>query len=358
MKWRQEMGLLENAISNITGLDQEAMAEARRRQDELTKPQGSLGMLEEISIRLAGIFGMAIPPLGKKVVIVMAGDHGVVEEGVSRFPQEVTPQMVLNFLRGGAAINVLARHAGAEVRVVDIGVATEVSGPGLLARNVRRGTANMAKGPAMSREEAVRALETGIQVAWEEIEAGALYLATGDMGIGNTTPSSAITSVLAGLDPEEVTGRGTGLDEEARRRKAEVIRRAIEVNRPDPGDPIDVLSKVGGLEIAGIAGVVLGAASRRRPVLVDGFISGAGALVAGALAPGSRDFMIASHLSMEPGHRVILDKLGLRPVIHADMRLGEGTGAALGFLVVEAAVKILAEMATFGEAGVAGPVQG
>ena len=350
------MGLLEATISGIGELDSGAMAEAQSRQDQLTKPQGSLGMLEELSIRLAGIFGETIPPLGKKVVIVMAGDHGVVEEGVSRFPREVTPQMVLNFLRGGAAINVLARHAGAEVRVVDVGVATEVSGPGLIVRKVRNGTANMTRGPAMSREEAVRAIEVGIEVALEEIDKGALYLATGDMGIGNTTPSSAITSVLVGEDLELVTGRGTGLDEEARLAKVEVIRKAIALNEPDPGDPLDVLSKVGGLEIAGIAGVILGAASRRRPVVIDGFISAAGALVAAALAPSSQAFMVASHLSMEPGHRVILDKLGLRPVIHADMRLGEGTGAALTFFLLEAAVKILAEMATFDEAGVSGPV--
>ncbi len=350
------MSILERTLSQIEELDGRAMEMARKRQDSLTKPQGSLGALEEISVQLAGIFGRPLPPLGKKVVIVMAGDHGVVEEGVSLFPQEVTPQMVLNFLRGGAAINVLARHAGAEVRVVDVGVAEDVVGEGLIVRKIRRGTANMAKGPAMSREEAVRALEVGIQVAEEEVEAGALYLATGDMGIGNTTPSSAITAVLTGTDPEEVTGRGTGLDDEGRKRKVEVIRRAIRVNQPDPEDPLDVLSKVGGLEIAGIAGVVLGAAARRRPVLVDGFISGAGALVAAALAPRSRDYMIASHLSQEAGHRAALGRLGLKPLIHADMRLGEGTGAALGFLLVEAAVKIISEMATFDEAGVSGPV--
>lgn len=349
------METIEDALAAVPELDREAMREARERQDQLTKPRGSLGVLEEISERLAGIYGDPRPLPGRKVVIVMAADHGVTEEGISLYPAEVTAQMVLNFLAGGAAINVLARHAGAEVRVVDIGVKVPVRGEGLVSRKVRPGTDNMARGPAMAREEAVRALQVGMEVARVEIERGARVLATGDMGIGNTTAASAVTACLCGCDPVEVTGRGTGIDDEALERKVEVVRRALEVNRPDPSDPLDALCKVGGLEIAGLAGVMLAAAAARVPVLVDGFISGAGALVAAGLQPRAAHFMIASHLSVEKGHAVLLEKLGLHPVIRANMRLGEGTGAALAFFVVDAAMKILDEMATFAEAGVSGP---
>ncbi len=346
---------MQRVISGIGELDEEAMRAARTRQDQLTKPQGSLGMLEDISVRLAGIFGDPRPLPGRKAVIVMAADHGVAEEGVSLYPQEVTAQMVLNFLSGGAAINVLSRHAGAEVRVVDIGVKSVVEREGLVSRKVKPGTDNMIKGPAMSREEAVAALEVGIEVAEAEIRKGVRFLAAGDMGIGNTTAASAITACMSGLDPREVTGRGTGIGEDALERKVEVVRRALQVNTPDPSDPLDVLAKVGGLEIAGIAGVMLAAAAARCPVLVDGFISGAGALIAAGLQPRAAHFMIASHLSVEKGHAVILERLGLHPVIRADMRLGEGTGAALAFFIVDAAMKILSEMATFEEAGVSGP---
>ncbi|MBC7246258.1 MAG: nicotinate-nucleotide--dimethylbenzimidazole phosphoribosyltransferase [Actinobacteria bacterium] len=349
------MGTSEAAPAAVPELDREAMREARERQDQLTKPRGSLGVLEEISVRLAGIYGDPRPLPGRKAVIVMAADHGVTEEGVSLYPAEVTAQMVLNFLAGGAAINVLARHAGAEVRVVDIGVKVPVRGEGLISRKVRAGTANMARGPAMTREEALQALRVGMEVARAEIEQGARVLATGDMGIGNTTAASAVTACLCGRDPAEVTGRGTGIDDAGLERKVAVVRMALEINRPDPRDPLDVLHKVGGLEIAGIAGVMLAAAADRVPVLVDGFISGAGALVAAGLQPGARDYMIASHLSVERGHAVQLERLGLHPVIRANMRLGEGTGAALAFFIVDAAMRILDEMATFAEAGVSGP---
>lgn len=349
------MEKLNRTISLVSELDEKAMREAQSRQDRLTKPRGSLGVLEEISVRLAGIFGDPRPLPGRKAVIVMAADHGVTEEGVSLYPPEVTAQMVLNFLSGGAAINVLSRHAGAEVRVVDIGVKSAVEGPGLVSRKVRPGTSNMAKGPAMSREEAVAALEVGIEVAEAEISGGVRFLAVGDMGIGNTTAASAVTACMSGVDPREVTGRGTGIDDAALERKVEVVRRALQINDPDPSDPLDVLSKVGGLEIAGIAGVMLAAAAARCPVLVDGFISGAGALIAAGLQPRAAHFMIASHLSVEKGHAVILEKLGLHPVIRANMRLGEGTGAVLAFPIVDAALKILSEMATFEEAGVSGP---
>ncbi|MHB0867269.1 MAG: nicotinate-nucleotide--dimethylbenzimidazole phosphoribosyltransferase [Thermoleophilia bacterium] len=347
------MNKLNDTIARISGLDAEAMEQAAARQDQLTKPQGSLGILEELSIRLAGIQGDPFPSINRKVIIVMAGDHGVVAEGVSAFPQEVTPQMVANFAAGGAGINVLARHAGAEVRVVDVGVAAEVDIPGVIQKKVRPGTANMTEGPAMTHEEAVACIEAGIEVAQGEIDAGADLLGTGDMGIGNTTPSSAILTVISGAALELTVGRGTGIGAAAMEQKREAVRRAIQVNRPDPADGLDILAKVGGLEIGGLAGVILAAAANRVPVVIDGFISGAAALIAARLAPASREYMIASHVSVEPGHKLMLEELGLKPMLFMNMRLGEGTGAALASSLVEASAKVLSQMATFGEAGVA-----
>lgn len=354
---------LQRTINNIGPLDAEAMRAARERQNQLTKPQGSLGVLEELSIQLAGIQAKPLPAIGRKVIIVMAGDHGVVAEGVSAFPQEVTPQMVANFVGGGAGINVLARHTGAEVRVADLGVAVPVEIEGVVQSKVKAGTDNMAAGPAMSREEAVRCLEAGIEIAETEIAAGADLLGTGDMGIGNTTPSSAILTVISGAALETSVGRGTGIGADALAGKREVIKRAIEVNDPDPSDGIDVLAKVGGLEIGGLAGLILGAAARRVPVIIDGFISSAAALIAASIAPASRDYMIASHVSVEPGHKLMLEELGLKPMLFMNMRLGEGTGAALASSLVEASCKVLSEMATFADAGVAekneeAPVEG
>jgi len=348
------MNKLEDTIARIKKLDQAAMKQAAARQDQLTKPQGSLGILEELSIRLAGIQGDQLPVIRKKVIIVMAGDHGVVAEGVSAFPQEVTPQMVANFAAGGAGINVLARHVGAEVRVVDMGVAAEVDQiPGVLRKKVRPGTANMAQGPAMTRQEAIACVEAGIEVAEDEIEDGADLLGTGDMGIGNTTPSSAILTVFSGASLEHTVGRGTGIGASALEQKREAIRRAIAANQPDPADGIDVLAKVGGLEIGGLAGVILGAAANHVPVIIDGFISAAAALVAASICPASKEYMIASHVSVEPGHKLMLEELGLKPMLFMNMRLGEGTGAALASSLVEASTKVLSEMATFAEAGVA-----
>jgi nicotinate-nucleotide--dimethylbenzimidazole phosphoribosyltransferase len=344
---------LQETIRNIKPLDKRAMDAARARQDQLTKPQGSLGVLEELSIQLAGIQAAEKPVIGKKVIIVMAGDHGVVAEGVSAFPQEVTPQMVANFANGGAGINVLARHAGAEVRIVDIGVAVPVEIEGVIQSKVKAGTDNMAEGPAMSDDEAVQCLETGIRLAEAEIASGATVLGTGDMGIGNTTPSSAILTVISGVDLETTVGRGTGIGSEALVGKREVIRRAIEINNPDPKDGFDVLAKVGGLEIGGLAGVILGAAANRVPVVIDGFISSAAALIAASIAPESREYMIASHVSVEPGHKLMLEELGLKPMLFMNMRLGEGTGAALASSLVEASARVLTEMATFADAGVA-----
>jgi nicotinate-nucleotide--dimethylbenzimidazole phosphoribosyltransferase len=347
------MEKLNRTLSEIKPLDQKAMAEARKRQDDLTKPQGSLGQLESLSIQLAGIKGSSRPRITHKVIFALAGDHGVTKEGVSAYPSEVTPQMVYNFLRGGAAINVLARHIGARVVIADLGVASALERhPDLRDRKVAMGTQNMAKGPAMSKEEAMRSIEAGIELVEEELSIGIDVLGTGDMGIGNTTASSAITAALTGADVAAVTGRGTGVDDKGWEKKVKVIQKAMERNRPDPKDAIDVLSKVGGFEIGGIAGVILAGARHRIPVVLDGFISGAAALIAASLSPQIKPFLIASHQSVEEGHRIILEALGLRPLLNLGLRLGEGTGAALGISLVEASLKILDEMATFSEAGV------
>ncbi|HVA25736.1 MAG TPA: nicotinate-nucleotide--dimethylbenzimidazole phosphoribosyltransferase [Chloroflexota bacterium] len=332
------MSLLDDTIAAVEPLDEAAMAAARARQDTLTKPQGALGRLEDVSVRLAGMTGQAIPRIGRKVVLVFAADHGVTAEGVSAYPSEVTPQMVANFAAGGAAINVLARHVGAEVRVVDMGVGQP--------------TGNIARGPAMSREQALACVERGIAVANEEIHAGATLLATGDMGIGNTTASSAVVAAITGHPARQVTGRGTGVSDEQFERKVATIEQALRLNQPDASDGLDVLAKVGGFEIAGIAGLILGGAARRVPVVVDGFISGAGQLVAAKLCAGSVDYTFAAHRSVEVGHTIVLNQLGQLPLLSLDMRLGEGTGAALAMSIVEASAKILAEMATFGDAGV------
>ena len=345
--------LVDRTVQSIAPLNDGAMAAARARQDTLTKPPGSLGRLEDLAAMLAGVFGEAMPQIGRKAVILAAGDHGVVAEGVSAYPQEVTPQMVYNFLRGGAGINVLARHAGAEMVILDAGVAADLEPhPLLRAVKVAYGTANMAAGPAMTREQGVRCLEIGIAAAQEQVAAGADLIACGDMGIGNTTAASAITAVITGSDPAAVTGRGTGLDDPGLAHKIEVIRRAIAVNNPDPKDGLDTLTKVGGLEIGVLAGAMLGTAAARRPVVVDGFISGAAALIAWRIAPAARDYFIAAHQSVEPGHRVGLDAMGLTPLLDLGMRLGEGTGAALAMHLIEAAARCLSEMATFAEAGV------
>lgn len=337
----------------IPSIDLAAAQQARDRQSQLTKPTGSMGQLEDLSIQLAGITGKIRPSLARKAVIVMAGDHGVALEGVSAYPPEVTPQMVLNFLHGGAAINVLTRQAGARVSVVDVGVAFDFEDmPGLLRRKVAHGTQNFAKGPAMTRAQAEQAIQVGIDALNAEFIKGLDLVATGDMGIGNTTPSSAIVAAFTGLPVAQVTGRGTGVDDAGLQRKIAVIEQSLALNKPDPRDALDVLSKVGGLEIAGLVGVVIGAASHRIPVVVDGFISGAAALTAAELLPAVKPYIIASHQSVEIGHKAIWDRLGVRPLLNLGLRLGEGTGAVLAFNLVEASVRILNEMATFAEAGV------
>jgi len=345
--------LIMDTIEMIKPLDKEAMAKARARQDTLTKPQGSLGRLEELSIQLAGIQGKPMPQIKHKAIITMAGDHGVVAEGVSLYPQEVTAQMVDNFLCGGAGINVIARQIGARVIVVDMGVAAELKpNPQLLSRKVGFGTQNISLGPAMPAEQAVKAIETGIELVSAEAVKGLDIVGTGDMGIGNTTASSAICTVMTGKSVAEVTGRGTGIGDKQLTHKIGIIDRALTRNCPDPARPLEVLAKVGGFEIGGLVGVMLGAAANRIPVVIDGFISGAAALIATALKPALKDYLIAAHLSVESGHRLLLEYLGLRPLLNLDMRLGEGTGAALGIFLAEAAVRILAEMATFAEASV------
>jgi len=347
------IGLLSSTVESIGSLHEGAMAQARARQDALTKPLGSLGRLEELSIQLAGIQGKPIPQIRNKAIITMAGDHGVVAEGVSAYPQEVTAQMVYNFLGGGAAINVITHQIGVRMIVVDMGVVTGLEpNPQLLSRKVALGTQNMAQGAAMTKEQAVRAIETGIEVVGAEVAKGLDIVGTGDMGIGNTTASSAICAIMTGKPVAEVTGRGTGVDDEQLIHKIEIIDRALVVNQPDPKQPLDVLAKVGGFEIGGLVGVMLGAAAHHIPVVIDGFISGAAALIATGLVPKLKDFLIAAHVSAEAGHQLLLRHLGLKPLLDLGMRLGEGTGAALGIFLAEVAAKILAEMSTFTEARV------
>lgn len=344
---------VERLRSSIPALDQPSMAAARARQDSLTKPAGSLGRLEALSVQLAGIMGRPRPRVERKAVIVMAADHGVAQRGVSAYPPEVTPQMVMNFLAGGAAINVLCRQAAARVTVVDVGVGADLPDlPGLVRRKIAYGTANMMEGPAMTADQAAAAIQVGLDVVAAECEVGLDLVATGDMGIGNTTASAAIIAVLSGLPVEQVTGRGTGVDDDGLKRKVAAIEQALAVNRPDPADAFDVLQKVGGLEIAGLAGVIIGAAMHRVPVVIDGFISGAAAVIAAGMVPEVKPYLIASHLSVEKGHAAMLALLGLEPLLDLDLQLGEGTGAALAFHIVDAAARILDEMATFAEAGV------
>jgi nicotinate-nucleotide--dimethylbenzimidazole phosphoribosyltransferase len=344
---------LTEALKSIRPVDTVRTSKVQARLDNLTKPQGSLGRLEELAKKYCLITGRDKPVIRNKLIFTFAGDHGVTEESVSAYPKEVTPQMVLNFLRGGAGVNVLAKHVGARVIVVDMGVDYEFEAvEGLEIRKIGRGTRNMTKGPAMSREEAERAVIAGIELV-EKYKDGLDLIGTGDMGIGNTTPSSAIVSVITGIEPARVTGRGTGIDDHSLRNKVAIIEKAITVNKPDPKDALDVLAKVGGYEIAGIAGLVLGAALYRIPVVIDGFISTAGALIASELNPLVKGYIIAAHQSVEIGHRTMLDHLEQVPLLDLNLRLGEGTGAALGMSLVEAGVKILVEMATFADAGVA-----
>ena len=339
---------------SIPPIDEEARRLARERQDRLTKPAGSLGRLETLSVDLAGMTGRVDPPLGQRVVFTLAADHGVAAEGVSAYPREVTAQMVLNFLAGGAAVNVLARLVGARVVVADLGVDADLPNhPSLRALKVRRGTDSITRGPAMSVDEARQAIDHGRQLVLDEMEHGLDVALTGDMGIGNTTASAALICALTGLDPQDVVGRGTGVDDAGLARKREAVRAALNVNAERIArGPLDALAAVGGLEIAGLVGVIIEAASQRKPVVIDGFISAAAALGAARIAPGTTGYMVASHRSQELGHAAALQQLGLKPLFDLDLRLGEGTGALLALPLLDAAVRTLNEMATFDEAGV------
>ncbi len=351
------MTLIDDTLAAITEQDQASRSSAKARLDRLAMPHWALGRLMDLALDLSGITRSTQPKVARRTVVVMAADHGVASEGVSLYPPDVTAQMVHNFVRGGAGINALARTVSARVVVVDMGVGPvldELAARGaIVSKRIRGGTSNLAIGPAMSRAEAVRAVEAGIEVA-RDLDASTDLYATGDMGIGNTTPSSAITAVLTGLSPHEVTGAGTGIDGERIAHKAEVIARAIAKNRPDPRDALDVLAKVGGFEIGGLAGLILGAASLRKPVLIDGFISTAAALIAHGLSRASAQSMIAAHRSVERGHAAALRLLGKEPLLDLNLRLGEGTGAALAMSLVGGAASLLTDVATFEEAAVSG----
>ncbi|MGY4912736.1 nicotinate-nucleotide--dimethylbenzimidazole phosphoribosyltransferase [Micromonospora aurantiaca (nom. illeg.)] len=354
--------MLEPTVAAIRPLDEAAMAAARELQGRLTKPAGSLGALEPLSVRLAGLAGACPPPLPEPAAVaIFAGDHGVHAQGVTPWPQEVTAQMIANFLAGGAVVNAFARQAGASVTVVDVGVATPIpgaesadpAGPRLVSANVRPGTRDMTVTAALTRDEARTAVETGIRVAGELIDAGAGILLTGDMGIGNTTPSATLIAAFSGVDAEAATGRGTGVDDETYARKVAVVRAALARHEPDPADPLGVLAAVGGLEHAALTGLILGAAARRAPVLLDGVIAVSAAVAAAAFAPDAVGAMVAGHRSAEPGATAALRHLGLEPLIDLGLRLGEGTGALLALPVVTGAVRVLHEVATFDSAGVA-----
>ena len=351
------MNLLEQTCQEIFPQDNEARAQAKARLDQLTMPHWALGDIMDLAVDLAGMSKSLTPAVGKKIIVTMAGDHGVVAEGVSKFPAEVTPQMVYNIASGGAGINALARQAGSDVIVVDIGVNADFSdlsrSERFISRKIAPGTNNIAAGPAMSIANARKAVEAGIQIAFDLAKSYDLF-GTGEMGIGNTTPSSAIAAVVTGKPVRELTGRGTGLDDEQLAKKVAIVEKILEVNKPDPKNGLDILAKVGGYEIGGIAGLILGAAARNKPVVIDGFISTAGALIAYKIEPFVRDYIICSHRSVEPGHKYMQEALGCtRPLLDLNFRLGEGTGAALAMNIVEAARRVLTDVATFEEAAVA-----
>lgn len=347
------MELLQKVIAGIEKIDNSLAAATQKRLDNLTKPPGSLGRLEELAKQIVEITRIEKPALKNKVIFTFAADHGIAEEGVSAYPQAVTAQMVYNFINGGAGINVLTRHIGARVVVADLGIAADLKPhKNLVIKKVALATRNIVKGPAMSKGEALKAIQNGIDIFLNELPKGMDIAATGEMGIANTTAASAIACAILKKPAEELTGRGTGINDSALKNKIAAIKKALEINKPDAKDAIDVLSKVGGFEIGGLAGVILAAASKRVPIVVDGFISGAAALIAYTLEPKIKDYLIAAHCSVEKGHRAVLEYMGLRPILDLGLRLGEGTGAALAMNIVEAGVRILNEMATFEAAGV------
>ncbi|WP_410720312.1 nicotinate-nucleotide--dimethylbenzimidazole phosphoribosyltransferase [Brevibacillus sp. SIMBA_076] len=343
---------MEKQHRTIEPVDHEAKEQARLHVDQLTKPLGSLGRLEELAIELAGMTGQAFPVVTPPGILVFAADHGVAVEGVSAYPQEVTAQMVLNMVHGGAGINVFARQIGALQKIVDVGVLAPVEAHGVYSKRIRAASGNFLREAAMSAEEAERSLAVGIEMAEAIISEGAKVLIVGEVGIGNTTASSAVLAALTGADPQEIVGRGTGLDDAGWQRKKAVVREALALHKPDADRPLDVLAKVGGLEIGAMAGAILGAASRRVPVLLDGFIATVAALLAVKIDAGVSDYLIAGHRSQEPGHAFVLQALGKKPLLDLHLRLGEGSGAAVAFPIVEAATRMIKEMATFTSAGV------
>jgi len=347
--------MIEDAITGISHIDMKMMDEAQKKIDSLTKPKQSLGKLEEFAKRMAGITGNLHPSLKNKIIFTMAGDHGVAQESVSLFPQEVTAQMIYNFLNGGAGVNVLAQHIEARVVVVDMGTATEIStkSKDFIDKKVALGTKNIAIGPAMTKGEAIRSIESGIEVFEEERVRSCIdIIGLGEMGIANTTAASAITSCITGARVEDVTGRGTGISQKQLKNKIATIKEALKINHPDPKDPLDVLQKLGGFEIGGLVGLILAAAGERIPIVIDGFITASAALIATEISPLSKEYLFASHNSVEKGHNIALKWMGLEPMFDLKMRLGEGTGACLGISMIEAGVKIMTEMATFEDAGV------
>jgi nicotinate-nucleotide--dimethylbenzimidazole phosphoribosyltransferase len=344
---------LDETLKQIRPLDRSSERAAQERLDSLTKPHGSLGTLEQMARRIAVIQAKVPPRLGRKLLFIFAADHGIAQEGVSAYPQQVTAQMTYNFLNGGAAINVMARHHGVETQIVDVGVDCEFAGVrGLRNCKIRRGSANFAGGPAMTRAEAVRSVEVGIELTREAAAEDIFLIGVGDMGIGNTSSAAAVLCALTGVAPADAVGRGTGIDDATLARKIAAIEKGLRINHPDANDPLDVLARVGGLEIGAMTGVILGAAAFRLPMVLDGFISGAAALLAQRFSPHVPDILFASHLSAEKGHNLILDRLQLAPVLDLGMRLGEGTGACLLMGLIETSVKIMGEMATFHSAGV------
>ena len=349
---------LDQIVGSIDKLDTIWLKKASEHTDRLVMPPRALGRLHDISERLCAIQQTTNPNITSKAVVIMAGDHGIAVEGVSAYPQEVTGEMIKTFINGGAGINVIARHVGASIRVVDMGVVATLdpehmqAGDRLLIRKIAKGTSSFTQGPAMTHDDAETAIMTGFQVAADLFNNGTQLLGTGDMGIGNTTPSAAIGAVVTGCNLDEMVGRGTGIDDEGLERKKSVIKKAIEINQPDLNDGIDILAKIGGFEIGGIAGCILAGAYYKRPIVIDGYISTAGALIASVLSPLSIEYVFAGHRSEEPGHRHMLNHLKLSPILDLEMRLGEGTGGALAMDIMEGAIKIFKEMHTFEEAGV------
>ncbi|MCD6185166.1 MAG: nicotinate-nucleotide--dimethylbenzimidazole phosphoribosyltransferase [Deltaproteobacteria bacterium] len=350
------MNLLDTTIKNIESTDLLIYQKALDRLAQQARPAGSLGILESLSARLAAIKGRIDVKLKQKVIITCAGDHGVVAEGVTLFPQEVTAQMVYNFINGGASISVLARHAGARVVVADLGVNHDFKQDlPIFHKKIRKGTGNMAVEPAMTRAEAIRSIEAGIEIVDELLQQGPVdIIGTGDMGIGNTTPSTAIIAAFSGIEVEKLTGRGTGINDKTLKHKISIIEKGLALHKPDPEDPVDILSKVGGFEIGALAGIVIGCASRKIPVICDGLISTAGALIACEIVPAAREYLFASHNSVEAGHKFMFDRLGLSPLLDLKFRLGEGTGAAVAMEILDAATRVLAEIKTFEEVGIKG----